>query len=86
MGYMLPIQMWRIQNRPSNSTSCSDNALRFVGSCGGQIQVGLQVTSLVSNLGLCFEGLFWKRYILKGQIAFLKGIEDFNLEHWVDGS
>ena len=30
----------------------------------------LQVTSSFCNLGLHFEGLFWERYISKGQIAF----------------
>ena len=30
---------------------------------------GLPATSSFCNLGLHFEGLFWERYILKGQIA-----------------
>ena len=34
----------------------------------------------IFNLGLLFEGLFYERYILKGQIAFER-IEDFNLEY-----
>ena len=62
--------MWRIKNRPSNSTSCSDNALRFVGSCGGHITLRTSRDVFVFNLGLHFEGLFWERYVLKGQITF----------------
>ena len=62
--------MWRTENQPSNSTSCSDNALHLSILVVGRLYRGLQVTSSFFNLGLRFEGLFWERYILKGQITF----------------
>ena len=63
--------MWRIKNQPSNSTSCDDNALRMlVGPCDRHITLMASSGVFIFNLGLRFEGLFWGRYILKGQIAF----------------
>ena len=72
--------MWRIENQPSNSTSCSDNALCLLVLVAGRLYRGLQVTSSFSILGCvlkgCFEGgIFWRAK------RRLKGIEDFNLEH-----
>ena len=55
--------MHRIKNQSSNSTSCSDDALRLSVLVVGRLYWGLQVTSSFCNLGLRFEGLFWKRYI-----------------------
>ena len=87
MNYMIHVFsiMWRIKNQPSNITSCSDNALRLLVLVAGRLYSGLQVRSSFCNLGLRFEGLFWERYMLKGQ-SRLKGIEDFNLEHCHKGS
>ena len=65
--YMFPSVMWRIKNQLSHSTSWSDNALCL---CGGQIILRTSSGLFIFNLGLCFEGLFWERYILKGQFAF----------------
>ena len=62
--------MWRIRNQPSNSTSCSVNALRLLVLVTGLLYWGLQVMSTTSILGLRFEGLFRERNILKGQIVF----------------
>ena len=62
--------MWRIKNQPSNPISCSDNALRLLVLVTDKLYWGLQVISSFSSWGLCFEGLFWERYISKGQIAF----------------
>ena len=62
--------MWRSKSQPSNSTSCGDIALRLLVLVTGGLKWRLQVTSSFFNLGLCFEGLFWERYILKGQIVF----------------
>ena len=72
MIYMVHVfsTMWRIKNQPSNSTSCSDNALRFVSSCGGLSMFRTSSDVFIFNMGLRFKGLFWERYILKGQIAF----------------
>jgi hypothetical protein len=63
---MFLVQWERIKNQPSNSTSCSDNALQLVGSCGGQIISKIARGVFNSNLGMCFEGLFWERYIFEG--------------------
>ena len=68
--YMFLVLCEKIKNQPSNSTSCSDNALRFVGSCGGHIILRILNGVFVFNLGLCFKGLFLRECILKGQIAF----------------
>ena len=57
--------IWRIKNQPFKSTSCSDNA-----SCSGQFILKTSRDVFIFNLGLHFEGLFWERYILKGQITF----------------
>ena len=80
--YMIHVSstMWRIKNQPSNSTSCSDNALHLLVLMMGILYWGLQVTSSFSIWGCilkgCFErGIFWKAE------SRLKGIEDFNLEH-----
>ena len=82
LQYMVHVSstMWRIKNQPSSSTSCSDNVLRLLVLVTSILYWGLQVTSSFSIWGWVFEGLFWERYILKGQIAFERGIEDFNLE------
>ena len=61
--------MWRIGSQPSNSTSCSDDVRRLLVLVTSKLYRGLQVTSSFSIWG-CFEGLYWERYILKGQIAF----------------
>jgi hypothetical protein len=37
--------MWRIKNQPSHSTSCSDNALRFLVLVADTLYWGLQVMS-----------------------------------------
>ena len=73
--------MWIIKNQPSNSTSCSDNAIHLLVLVANILYWGLQVTSLFSNWGCvskgCFGGgIFWRAK------SNLKGIEDFNLEHW----
>ena len=64
---MFPIQCKiKIKNQPSNSTSCSDNALRFLVSYGGQNMLRTSNDLYIFNSGLRFEGL---RYILKSQIT-----------------
>jgi hypothetical protein len=73
--------MWRIENQPSNSNSCSANALRSLVLVAGILYWGLRVTSSFSNwaciLKGCFErGIFWRAK------SRMKGIEDFNLEHY----
>ena len=72
--------MWRIKNQPSNSSSCSDNALCLLVLVLGSLYWELKVTSAFSIWGCvlkgCFEGgVFWRAN------SCLKGIEDFNLEH-----
>jgi hypothetical protein len=45
--------MWRIENRPSNSTSCGDNALRLFVSCSMYIIVRISSDIfIIFNLGL----------------------------------
>ena len=51
-----------------------------------KITLGTSSDVFIFNSELHFEGLFWERYISKGQ-SRSKGIEDFNLElawyeHW----
>ena len=84
--------MWRMTNQPSNSTSCSDNALRLLVLVTGRLHWGLQVTSSFFIWGCvlkgCFErGIFWRATCVS------RGIEDFHLEgcpsqpkwSWIDG-
>jgi hypothetical protein len=73
--------MWRIKNRPSNSTSCSDNAPRLLVLVVGKLYWGLQLTYSFSIWGCISKGYFEKVYFKKAKFH-LKGIEDFNLEHW----
>jgi hypothetical protein len=75
------ITMQKFKNRLSNSTSCSDNALRLLVLVMCKIYWGLQVAFSFWIWGCvlkgCFErGMFWRAK------SRLKGIEDFNLEHW----
>ena len=72
--------MWRMNNRPSNSTSGSDNALRLLLLVTGKFYWGLQVTSSFSIRGCILKGCF-ERGIFCLTNSCLKGIEDFNLEH-----
>ena len=72
---------WRMKNRPSNSTACSDSAQALVRSCGGQIRLRTSSDVFVSFsiwgcvLTGCVErGMFWRAK------PRLKGIGDFNLE------
>ena len=83
MKYMIHIFniMWRIKNQPSNSTSCSENAVRLLILVTGRLYWELQVTSSFSIWGCvlkgCLErGIFWRAK------SRLKGIENFNLDHW----
>jgi hypothetical protein len=70
----------QIKNQPSNSTSCSDNALRLLVLVVGILYRGLQGTSPYSIWGCALKGCF-KRGIFWRAKSRLKGIEDFNLEH-----
>ena len=61
--------MGRIKNQPSNFTSCSDNCTTLVDSCAERSILRTSSDVFSFNPGLHFEGLFWERCILKGQIA-----------------
>ena len=62
MNYMVHVFsiMRRIKNHPSNSTSCSDNAIRLLVLEACQLYQGLHQVMMSSfcNLRLRFEGLF----------------------------
>ena len=82
MKYMVHVSttMWITKNQPSNSTSCSDNAIRLLILVARIWYWGLQVTSSFLVWGCvlkgCSErGIFWRAKL------HLKGIEDFNLQH-----
>jgi hypothetical protein len=70
MWYMFPIQCEELIKHPYDSTSCSDKCHTLVGSCGRQIIWRTSSDVFIINLELRYEGLFWERYILKGQIMF----------------
>ena len=82
MNYMLHVSstMWRIKNQPSNSTSCSDNALRLLVLVLGTLNWGLQVMSSFSIWGCILKGYFEREIFWRAK-SRLKGIEDFNLKH-----
>jgi len=73
--------MWSIKNQPSNSISCTDNALRLLVLAAGILYWGLQGTSSFSIWDCVLKGCF-ERGIFRRAKSHLKGIEDFNLEHW----
>ena len=76
--------LWRIKNRLSNSSSCSDNALRLLVLVKGKSYWGLQVTFSFSIWGCVLKGRFERGVIWRAK-SRLKGIEDFNLEHCLWG-
>ena len=74
--------MWSMKNQPSNSISCSDNALRLLVLVAGILYWGLQMKSSFSIWGCilkgCFErGIFWRAKLR------LKGIEDWIHLKWL---
>ena len=73
--------MWSIKNQPSNSTSCSDSALRLLVLVAGRLYWGLQVKSSFSIWGCVMKGWF-ERGIFWRPKSRSKRIEDFNPEHW----
>ena len=87
MNYMVHVSstMWRIKNQSSNSISCSDNALRLLVLVMGILCWGLQVTSSFSNWGCVLKGGFERGIFWRAKLR-LKGIEDFKLEQWSQGS
>ena len=72
----------RIKNQPSNSTFCIDNALRLLVPVAGRSYRGLQVTSSFSLRSCVLKGCF-ERGIFGMAKSRLEGIEDSNLERWV---
>ena len=70
--------MWRIKNQPSNSTSCSDNALSLLVLVVGWLYWELQVTSSFSTWGCVLKGCFARDMFWRAE-SRLKGIEDFDL-------
>ena len=59
-------KMRRIKNQPSNSTSCSDNALRLLVLVAGILHWGLWVYVFFFNSRLCHEGLFLREVYFEG--------------------
>jgi hypothetical protein len=82
MNYMIYVSstMWRVTNQPSNSISCSNNDPTLVDSCGGQIVSTTSFSIRSCVLKGCFE-----RGIFSRANSHLKGIDDFNLEHCLEG-
>ena len=73
--------MWRVKNRPPNSTSCCDSALRLLVLVVGKLYRGLQVTySLLSIWSCVLKGCFERDIVWRAK-PHLKGIEGFDLEH-----
>ena len=72
MSYVVYVTslMWRFKNQSSTSTSCIDNALHLLVLVPCRVYLRTSSDVFIFCLGLHFEGLFWERYILKGQIAF----------------
>ena len=64
MNYMVHAfsTMWRIKNRPSNSTSCSDDALRLLALVAGRLHRGLPVMSSFSIWGCILKGYLREVY------------------------
>ena len=83
MNYIVHVYstVWRIKNQPSNSTSCSDNALHLLVLVTCNLYWGLQVTSSFSIWACILKGCFKRGIFWRAKLR-LKGIEDLNLEHW----
>ena len=61
--------MWRTKNRPSDSTSCSDNALRLLVLVTSKLYWGLhQVTSSISIWGCVLKGCVLREVHFEGPI------------------
>ena len=54
------ITMWWIENQPSKSTSCSDNALRLLVPGTSRLYWGLQVTASFSTWGCVLREVHFK--------------------------
>ena len=74
----------RIKNQPSNSTSCSGNALRLLVLVAGRLHRGLQVMSTFSIWGCIFKGCFERGMFWRAK-PHLKRIEDFHLKDCSQG-
>jgi hypothetical protein len=80
MNYIVHVSsiVWRIENQPSNSTSCSGNAPRLLVLVVGRLYWELQVTTSFSIWGCVMKGIFGIGIFWRAK-SHLKGIEDFNL-------
>jgi hypothetical protein len=67
--------MWSIKNQPSNSMSCSDNALHLLILVAGILYWGLQGTSSFSIWDCVLKGCFERSIFWRAKLYF-KGIED----------
>ena len=72
-------KMRSFNNQPSNSTSCSDNALRLLILVVCKLYWRLQVTSSISNWGDDLKGCVERGIFRRAELP-LKGIEDFLLK------
>ena len=68
MNYVVHVSstMWRIKNQPSNSTSCSDNALHSLVLVAGILYWGLHVMSSFSSWRCILKGYFEREVYFEG--------------------
>jgi hypothetical protein len=76
--------MWRIKNQPSNSISCSDNALRLLVRVAGILIERTYI--FIFNLELHFEGLFLGEVYFEGPNCVWRALKTLIFEHWFEGS
>ena len=68
MNYTVHVSsiMWRIENQSSDSTSCSDNALRLLILVADRFTLRTSSDVFISNLELHLEGLFLREVYFEG--------------------
>jgi len=72
--------MWRIKNQPSNSNSCSNNALRLLILVAGRLYWRLQVASSFSIWGCVLKGCFERGIIWRADSCSIEG--HWRLQSW----
>ena len=81
MWYMFPVRYEELRINHLPLFLCSDNALRLLVLVASKLYWALQVTSSISIWGCVLKGCFKSGIFWKAKMR-LKGIEDFDLEHY----
>ena len=74
--------MWKLENRPSNSISCRDNALRLLILVMDRFYRGLQGDVFISQLGVAFWRVVLREVYFERPNHIWRALKTSILEHW----